>query len=51
MSTKLAVALFTALVLGTVALTASADAAPRQWSAYSTPNLSDSVQNSSGNGF
>ena len=51
MSTKLAVALFTALVLGTVALTASADAAPRQWDSHYTPNLSDSIQNSSGNGF
>jgi hypothetical protein len=47
--TKIA-ALFTALVIGTLALSAAADAAP-QWSAYSTPNLSDSVQNSSGNGF
>ena len=47
--TKIA-ALFTALVLGTVALSAAADAAP-QWSPYSTPNLSDSVQNSSSGGF
>ena len=46
--TKIA-ALFTALVLGTLALSAAADAAP-QWSPYATPNLSDSVQNYSGNG-
>jgi hypothetical protein len=51
MTTKLAVALFTALVLGTVALTASADAAPRHWDSHYTPNLSDSIQNSSANGF
>ena len=50
MSTKLAVALFTALMLGTVALTASANAAP-QWDSHQTPNLSDSIQNASGNGF
>ena len=48
--TKIA-AVFTALVIGTLALNAAADAAPRGWSAYSTPNLSDSVQNSSSNGF
>ena len=45
--TKIA-ALFTALVIGTLALSAVDDAAP--WSSYSTPNLSDSVQNYSGNG-
>jgi hypothetical protein len=48
--TKIA-ALFTALVLGTVALTAAADAAPRGWDSHYTPNLSDSVQNYSSNGF
>ena len=46
--TKIA-ALITALVLGTVALAASADARP--WDSHYTPNLSDSVQTSSGNGF
>ena len=48
--TKIA-AVFTALVLGTLALSAAADAAPRNWDSHSTPNLSDSIQNSSGNGF
>ena len=48
--TKIA-ALFTALVIGTLALSAAADAAPRGWNAYSTPNLSDSLQNPSANGF
>jgi hypothetical protein len=52
MTTKTAAALFTALVLGTVALTAAANAAPRQWNPYQTnQNLSDSIQNSSSGGF